>query len=154
MQGSELQVILLLHVLRNYCLCIPLFLSIRLLFFCFCVKDPLLLRKVSDERLAISVGQEAQEVVDLVEYQQLHMWLHPDPVDQLLLLAHERLARVPLDLVYRGHVDARLGLLDGLLCEGEHLLQGLHAVDELWWLGFGGLRHLAGLLLALLVRAV
>ena len=79
------------------------------------------------------------------------MRLHPDPINQLLLLAHERLLEVSLNLVDLGHVDALLGLLDGLLGKGKHLLERLHAVGQLGWFGLGGLRPLAGLLLALLV---
>ena len=62
------------------------------------------------------------------------MRLHSDPIDQLLLLLDESVFRVAANLVYFSHVYPLLRLPDRLLCESEHLLEGLHSENELGWL--------------------
>jgi len=139
LQGAELEVVALLHVLADDGLLLRLLLT-RLFLHLLSVEHTLLLRQVADEGFTVHLAQQAQKVVHLVQDQQLYVWLHPDAVDESLLFLDQFVLVVPAHFLNLGHVDALLCLLDSLLCKGKHLLQGLNTEDQLWWF------HLLGLL--------
>ena len=70
------------------------------------------------------------------------MRLHPDAINQTLFLLYERVLGISVYFLDFGHVNALLGLFDGLLGKTEHVLEGLHVEDELGWLGLCLLRCL------------
>ena len=69
------------------------------------------------------------------------MRLHPNTINQALLLLNEWVLGISVYFLDFSHVYALLGLLDRLFGKAKHVLEGLHVEDELRGFRLGSLRR-------------